>query len=370
MYPALAVLQALKGDSVNSELDTLWVGSAGGMEADIVQRAGIPYKEIPAAGLHGVGLRRLPGNINKLLRGTLASRQILQKFDPDVLLFTGGYVAAPMAVANRNRPILLFVPDIEPGMALKFISRFATCITVTTEASRGYYAKNKNVVVTGYPTRSELEQWTKDCGRSALGLQRDLPVLLVFGGSKGARSINQALFNALPRLLNINSPFYRSIKTRGNLQIIHITGQLDWPEVRNVLTGLSHEQASRYHAYPYLHEEMGAALAAADLVISRAGASILGEYPLLGLPAILVPYPYAWRYQRGNAAYLEKKGAAVTLEDGKLHDQIFTLTSDLLCSPEKLAEMREAMQSLNCPGASRRIGSIAQDLANRRSIKG
>ena len=105
-------------------------------------------------------------------------------------------------------------------------------------------------------------------------------------------------------------------------------------------------QAARYHAFPYLHEEMGAALAAADLALSRAGASTLGEYPLFGLPAILVPYPYAWRYQKVNAEALVQCGAAVMLEDDKLSNQLLPTVNELLSQPQKMASMRAAMKRL------------------------
>ena len=122
MYPALAVLQALE-NKINS---SLWVGGKNGMEADLIKDQSIPYAEIPAAGVHGVGLRTLPGNLVKLLQGVFASSRILNQFKPDAILFTGGYVAAPMAIAAKRIPSLLFVPDIEPGMALKFLARYAT----------------------------------------------------------------------------------------------------------------------------------------------------------------------------------------------------------------------------------------------------
>jgi UDP-N-acetylglucosamine--N-acetylmuramyl-(pentapeptide) pyrophosphoryl-undecaprenol N-acetylglucosamine transferase len=100
-----------------SNLQTLWVGGEGGMEEDLVKRAGIPYRSIPAAGVHGVGLRTLPGNVAKLMRGVIASRRILREYKPDVLFFTGGYVAAPMALAGGKIPTVLFVPYIENGLA-------------------------------------------------------------------------------------------------------------------------------------------------------------------------------------------------------------------------------------------------------------
>ena len=139
VYPALSVLEAL-GNRVS---DLLWVGSEGGMEAELVTRRNIPYRSIPAAGIHGVGLRSLPGNISRLFQGVKASRRILDEFKPDVLFFTGGYVAAPMAYAGRKKPITLYVPDIEPGMALKFLARFADSIALTAEESKSIFWKTE-----------------------------------------------------------------------------------------------------------------------------------------------------------------------------------------------------------------------------------
>ncbi len=282
VYPALAVLEALNGQQPNVE--TLWVGGDGGMEEELVNRAGISYRSIPAAGVHGVGLRALPGNIAKLARGVIASRRILREFKPDVLFYTGGFVAAPMALAGRNIPTVLFVPDIEPGLALKFLSRFADVVTVSASDSKKYFSRPERVILTGYPLRSDLSNWSREKAISHFGLDATKPTLLVTGGSKGARSINMAVLNHLNELLDV-------------AQIIHITGALDWPVVEKAAQELPEHLQSRYHAMPYSHE-MGAALTAADLVVSRAGASSLGEYPFFGLPAILVPYPYAWRYQK------------------------------------------------------------------------
>ena len=277
VYPALAVHSALTNQ--RSGVETLWVGGEGGMEEELVKRAGIPYQSIPAAGVHGVGIRALPGNLAKLTRGVLAARRILKDFRPDALFFTGGYVAFPMAVAGRAIPTLLYVPDIEPGLAIRSMARFADRVAVTAADSKKYFAANKNVTVTGYPLRADLFGWSRQKSDQRFGLSGTLPVLLVTGGSKGARSLNNAVLADLSALLEI-------------AQVIHISGALDWPVVKAATQQLPKELSARYHALPYLHE-MGAALAAADLVVSRAGASTLGEYPFFGLPAILVPYPHA-----------------------------------------------------------------------------
>ncbi len=346
MYPALTVLQA----SGNEANPVLWVGGEKGMEAELVTRLNIPYTSIPAAGVHGVGLRALPGNLLRLMRGTVASRRILNDFQPDVLLFTGGYVAVPMALAARRFPSLLYVPDIEPGLALKVLARFADCIALTAEASHVYFSNKKKLVVSGYPTRPEFAAWSPENARQSLGLSNDLPVLLVFGGSKGARSINRALISALPQLLP-------------HTQIVHISGQLDWNEVDAARRTLTSDLQINYHPYPYLHENMGAALASADLAVSRAGASSLGEYPLFGLPAILVPYPHAWRYQKVNADYLEKRGAAKIIEDQQLPAVLAVTVLGLLQNSQKLNEMRQAMRSMAKPEAASTIASLLHELA-------
>jgi UDP-N-acetylglucosamine--N-acetylmuramyl-(pentapeptide) pyrophosphoryl-undecaprenol N-acetylglucosamine transferase len=320
------------------------------MEEDLVKRAGIPFTAIPAAGVHGVGLRSLPGNVSRLARGTLAARRILSDFKPEVMLFTGGYVAAPIAVAGmRSIPSLLYVPDIEPGLALKFLARFATTIALTAEDSRQYFSPSARTTVTGYPLRPELADWQRGAAREHLGLEAERFTLLVTGGSKGAQTLNAPVLANLASLLN-------------EMQIVHITGQPDWPTAQAAHASLPADLAGRYHPMPYLHE-MGAALAAADLAVSRAGASTLGEYPLFGLPAILVPYPFAWRYQQVNANYLVKHGAGILLETAQLSEQLVTTVQSLSRDPQRLHEMRLAMRNLAQPQAAEHLAGLVQELA-------
>jgi UDP-N-acetylglucosamine--N-acetylmuramyl-(pentapeptide) pyrophosphoryl-undecaprenol N-acetylglucosamine transferase len=328
-------------------MDTLWVGGEGGMEASLVERQEIPFRSIPAAGVHGVGLKVLPRNLTVLGRGVLAAHKILNEFKPDVLFFTGGYVAAPVALAGYNIPTLLYVPDIEPGMALKSLARFADVIAVTTEQSQAFF--NKRVYETGYPLRPDLALWDRQTAHQHLGISGKYPVLLVFGGSKGARSINLAVLNNLAGLLE-------------KFEIIHLSGEADWQVVQTAHEQLPKDLADRYHVMAYLHE-MGAALAAADLVVSRAGASCLGEYPLFGLPAVLVPYPHAWRYQKVNADYLTRRGAAIILLDHRLNDDLLVTLKVLVENPNKLKAMRAAMFELSHPRAAEKIASALIQLA-------
>lgn len=352
MYPAMSVVHAL-----GAKADVLWLGSEDGMEAGLVARAGLPFVGIPAAGLHGVGLAALPRNLFQLGRGVLAARKVLRRYQPDVLFFTGGFVGVPAAIAGRHLPQVLYVPDIEPGLAAIWTSRWASAIAATSEGTRSYYADPAKVVVTGYPTRPELGQLSRHQARADLGLQPEIPTLLVFGGSRGARSINAALWRALPALLD-------------RMQILHITGELDWPRVEPLQRDLAASQAANYHPHPYLHAEMGAALAAADLVVSRAGASCLGEYPLLGLPSILVPYPHAWRYQEVNARHLVSNGAARMLLDEALDEKLVGSVLELMQNRAQLEQMSRAARSLALPQAAQQIAALISDTAAHAAASG
>lgn len=346
MYPALAVLQA----ESNKNIEVLWVGSDDGIEAELVKRAGINYRGIPAAGLHGVNIFSLPKRILKLAKGYFSAKSIIREFKPDVMFFTGGYVGFPVAMAGKNVPSVLFVPDIEPGMALNQLSKRADVIALVCEDSLKYFPDSAKTQITGYPTRRDLRQWNRDEALKTFGLRPDAPVLFVFGGSKGARSINHALRDNLSAMVE-------------QCQIIHITGSTDWDDMKAFYDKLSETEKTRYKMYPYLHEEMGAAFSAADLIISRAGASALGEFPLFGVPAILVPYPYAWRYQKVNADYLVSKNAALMVRDEDLSAQMVQIVTDLFSDTEKLAGMKASMQSLAMPDAAKNIMDILKKVA-------
>jgi len=343
VYPALATLTNLRNRY--PDIQPLWVGGIGGMEAELVRREQIPYQEIPAAGLHGVNVLRLPKNLLTIYKGIQASKRILADFKPDVLFFTGGFVAFPMAYAGRAIPSVVFVPDIEPGMALRSLEKDADHIALLHETSRQYFADPDKCVVTGYPLRQEMRNWTAEECKRTFNLKGGQKVLLVFGGSKGARSINRAVMKHIKDLLT-------------HTEIIHITGQLDWEEVEAFKNTLPSALKTSYHIYPYLHEEMAGAFSAADLVLSRAGASILGEFPEFGLPAILVPYPYAWRYQKVNADVLVKAGAAKLLPDERLENTLAMEVKALVSNPAQLNIMRNAMRAMRIPNAAESIADL------------
>jgi undecaprenyldiphospho-muramoylpentapeptide beta-N-acetylglucosaminyltransferase len=340
VYPAIAVLQALK-DKTD---EVLWVGSRSGMEETLLNQYDLSYEAVSAAGLHGVNLWSLPNNLNQLARGLREAKAIINRFKPHALFFTGGYLGVPVAFAGRKIPSVVFIPDIEPGLALKTILHFSDIVAVSTNKSL-QFLKNRKVKITGYPIREELKQWDRTSGRKYFGIPEKDQTLLVFGGSKGAQSINKALFTLLPTLLN-------------DMHIIHISGKDNWENAKAVKDSLDSSLKQKYHAYPFLQEEMGAAFASADLAVCRSGASTLGELPFFGLPAILVPYPYAWLYQRQNAEYLQSNNGAVIIEDGNLINQLETEVRSLINNREQLDVMRKAMKSLSITDSAQQIADM------------
>lgn len=328
-----------------------WVGGRGGMEAALVTRAAIPFEAIPAAGVHGVGLAALPGNVLRLVRGYFAARRILRRHRPQVILFTGGYVGVPVAFAARHIPKLAFVPDLEPGLALRSIGRGADTIALAAEETRTFFPSSRRTVVTGYPVRPDLQPVERGEARARLNLHPRDEVLLVMGGSRGARAINEALWVCLEKVLQFG-------------EVIHLTGELDFPRVESIRRGLPPRLAERYHAFAYLHAaEISWALSAANLALSRAGASILGEYPLFGLPAVLVPYPHTWRYQYRNAMYLVNHGAALVLRERDLPERLSETALELLNDRPRLSRMAESARALHVPGAAQAIATELENLA-------
>ena len=322
------------------------------MERELVTREGIEFETIQGGAVVGVGALGAIIGLIKLTLGTLQAFAIVDRFKPEALYVTGGFTAIPVTLVCwlLRIPILVYLPDIEPGSAVKLVARFAGTVAVTAEESRMYFPK-KNVVVSGYPLRDALFAATRAAATLQFTLSPSRQTLLVFGGSRGARSLNLALLDILDDLLD-------------EIQIIHVSGELDWETVQARRAQLSESKRDHYHAFPYLHEDMALAFAAADLVVSRAGASSLGEFPMMSLAAILVPYPHAWRYQKVNADYLAGRGAAIRLNDEDLKTKLLTMIRTVMRDTEHLSAMRQAARVLAIPDAADRIASEIRKLAS------
>lgn len=353
MYPALAVLQALK----NKTESVLWVGSRSGMEETLLSQYALPYTSISAAGIHGVDLKHLPKNGLQLVNGWRESKAILNEFKPDVIFYTGGYVGVPMSIAAHTIPSVVFIPDIEPGLALKIIMRSAHAIAVNAEISRQYIPHKEMTHITGYPLRSEIVKWSGPESRKHFNIPMDAKVLFVYGGSKGARSINQALLPILDKLIS-------------KMHVIHVTGEDNWQSVQESKEIQKVLRLPQYHPFPFLHDDMGAAFSAADLAVCRAGASTLGELPFFGLPAIMVPYPHAWRYQYQNALFLAKNGGAEILEDINLSPELFEKVNEIITDEKKLETMKNKMQKIAVKNAAQSIANLILEVGRVKQEQG
>lgn len=321
-------------------------------------RAGLTFEAISALGLRGKNPFAATRGLWALSQGYRQSRAILQRFRPDVLLATGGYVCVPVTLAawQMKVPVIIYLPDIEPGLAIKFLARFADRVAVTAPEAQQFFNPGL-AVVTGYPIRPELVTAAgaarKATARQRLNLSEAAPVLLVFGGSRGARSINRAITRHLNDYLVAG-------------QLIHVTGTLDEKWVQAKKAALPAELQARYHVSAYLHEAMLEALLAADLVVARAGASTLGEFPAVGLPAVLVPYPYAGAHQQRNAGYLARHQAAVIVKDSDLDQKLKETVISLLTDANRLNQMSHACQQLAQPDAAARLAQEIVRVGNDR----
>ncbi len=343
----------------------MWVGAADGMERALVERAGVAYVGIHTGQITGISKVAAARNSGKIVMGIRQSLDIIRDFRPTVCLATGGYVCAPVVMACRMRrvPVMIYLPDMTPGSAIRLLSRLATRVAVSFPEVATHFggeAPAGKAIVTGYPVRQELVDAARDRvasrERLAQALNRPLagedqpPLVLVWGGSQGARSINYATWRNLNAILP-------------HAHLVHVVGERDWPlyqefTTQNPLVSF----ADRYHPVAYLHGAMSLALAAADLTVARAGASSLGEFPVAHLPSILVPLPHTGVNQSANAKRLADWGAAVIVDDEQLEHQLSTAILDLLASPERLAEMAAAGGRLARPRAAEAIADALYEL--------
>ena len=352
VYPLLVVAEALRGDF--DDVDILYVGHPEGLERSILSRTDLPFRTVDSGPIRGTTPWAMAKNLRLLWRGYRQSRALLSEWCADVVLTSGGYVSVPVVLAawRHGVPVLVYLPDLEPGLAVRLQGRFADRIAVSFDEVLRFFPAEK-AWVSGYPVRAGIYTADRATGIEILGLDPDRKTLLGFGGSRGARAVNRALVSALPDLL-------------GNCQVVHITGQLDWSWASEEKNLLPDEMRTHYHPYSYLHgEQLIAALAAADLVVARAGAATTAEFPAAGLPSILVPYPYSGQHQQKNADFMSECGAAVCIDDVELDGQLGPTVLRLLADESTLARMSQHARALARPDAARHLAAELARLAHK-----
>ena len=354
IYPGLAIAHGLEARL--KELELLFVGTREGLEGELVPAEGFNFKTISSAPLS----RRLSPVLLRTLylttRGLIQSLALIRSFQPQVVVGTGGYVCGPLLLAAGicRLPILLQEQNAIPGLTTRLMAPLASRVALGFAEAAEYLKKGKEgLVVTGNPLRNEILSRSREEGAGNLGLDPLKRYFLIFGGSRGARSINRAVMEAYPQLLEIPG-----------LNIIHITGKEGYSTVREYLSQQGLEEEDRIRIFDYL-EGIADALALADLVLSRAGALGLAEILACGIPSVLVPYPHAAEgHQQKNASSLERAGAARVIADHRLDGERLAETVGALFGSEKrLAEMSKKAEMLARPEATERVVEMIIQLA-------
>lgn len=357
IYPALAIARGIR--EKNAENEILYVGTAGGMEADIVPRHGFSFQTVTVEGFpRKLSLRALT-TIFMTSRGCVEAYKIIRQFKPDVAVGTGGYVCGPVMLmaALMKVPTLIHEQNAYPGLTNRLLAGRVKKVAVTFPESRKYFSAKADIVVTGLPVRPEILAAQRSKGITSLGLKRDKFTLLVVGGSRGARTINIAMVDVIEQ-----------VSKQKSLQLIHMTGQDGFGEtVRDLKDrGIVLDNCGNIIVTPYLHN-MDEALAAADLVICRAGAATIAEITVRGLPAILVPYPYAsGNHQEHNAKALVRNGAALMVLDRNLTGKrLWEEVEKLSTNKIRLAELADNSARMGKPQALDRLLNIIDRLGRQ-----
>lgn len=356
-YPALAVARALR--EAEPEVELLYAGTARGMERSLAEREGIPFHVVRARGISRKSFSDAVRGLGTLVWGLTEAWRLVRRWRPGVVVGTGGYASAPVVFAAilAGVPVLLQEQNVFPGRVNRLLGRWAYAVGVPYPETARAFPRGTRCVVTGNPVRPEVLTTSREAGARLLGLDPRLPTLYVFGGSRGARRLNQAMLDALPLVLN-----------RPGLQVIWATGH---GQLAEVLEGLAARAVDPSRPglliREYLHEAP-AALAVADLVVGRGGGITTAELTARGIPAILVPSPnVAHDEQTHNARILERRGAARVLPEGELDGpRLAAAVAAILGNEERRRAMAAASRALGRPDAAERLAALALDLARRK----
>jgi len=351
IYPAITIIRAIQEEVQDCEV--LFIGTQHGLESDIIPKEGFGFRTIDIRGFE----RRLSisnvQTIFKTIGSVWQSRKIIRNFKPDIVIGTGGYVCGPvlLAASMMGIPTMIQEQNVIPGITNKILARFVDKIAVGYEDAVTYFTNAKKVFVSGNPIRPEVISATREEGMAVLGLDPAKQTILISGGSRGARSINQSMIAV-----------HQQFAGRQDIQLLHVTGQNEYNGIVGNLKqcGIDTVKAGNIIITPYLYN-MPQALAVADIAVFRAGAVGLAELTARGIPSILIPYPYAAEnHQEFNARVMERQGAAVVIRDADLTGAKLTeVINSLVSSPQILADMAKASKKIGCPKAAESIAKMA-----------
>lgn len=347
VQPALAVLAELRQRAAVA--DVLWIGSADGVEGGVAERAGIPFRAVHTGKLRRYASAQTPLDAARIPLGVVQARRLLRSFHPDVVFSTGSFVSVPTVLASfRLAPVLTHEQTASLGLATRINARVSTVLAVSYEETAAVAGRYRHVTVTGNPVRDVLARGDAERGRRALGFTRELPILYVTGGARGASPLNQRIATLLPDLLD-------------HCQILHQTGpasaNADAEALAQARAGWPPHLQARYRVVEFVGDELPDVFAAADLVLGRAGAGTVAELAYLGKAAVLIPLPGAGGdEQTRNARLLANVDAAVLLPQDQATPECLRATLlQLLTDREARAAKGARAKAVGRPDAAARL---------------
>ena len=347
IYPALSMIKAIKEKYPDSVF--LYIGTPDGLESKIVPDAGVDFKSIRVSGIRrSFSLENLK-TLYRFVTSIGKAKKYIKEWGPDIVIGTGGYVCAPVVYAAAKLKIKTIIHEQNslPGVTNKFLARYVDKILICFEESRKYFATDK-VVFTGNPRATEVAKTLK-VGKTALGLNQHKKTVLISGGSRGARPINDAFIGLIEKY------------ERSDFEVVFVTGAVHYESIC--------EQIGNVHALknvkivPFI-ADMPKFLVSIDLFVGRSGATFLSEITALGVASILIPSPYvAENHQEFNArSVTDHGGGTLILETDLTGDVLYDEITRLLNDEKGLVAMRSAAKKLGIPDANTRILSVIDEL--------
>lgn len=349
IYPGISLAYEIKDRDIKN--DILFVGTERGLESKLVPREGFKIVKIKARGIkRKICFENLIAIIIFLL-SLFQSYKIIKKYKPDLVIGTGGYVSGSIVLmaAILGVPTFVHEQNVIPGITNKLLSRITRATFLSFNQSKEYFSNKAKLIFTGNPIRFKNIKQNTEREYKKYNLDSSKKTILVLGGSKGAASINRAVLGSIDFIKDA---------IKNNLQVLLISGQDDYDNIR----GIVGENHKIFSVEPYLHD-IEKAYSLADLVICRAGATTLAEIVAYGLPAILIPYPYATQDHQGiNAKIFEREGAAILILEKDLSgEKLGQVLLDLLKNKDQLEMMAKKSRELSNVNSAEKIVDYISD---------
>lgn len=351
IYPALAFVREMK--KYYSSIEVLYIGSETGLEKSIVEKEGLLFRSITISGFKRKISFDNVKTVMRFLKAVSTSKTYLKEFQPDIVIGTGGYVCGPVvyAAAKLKIPTIVHEQNSVPGITNKFLSRYVDGIALCFEEALQYFPKEK-CELTGNPRATEVTYARNDFSLTTLGLQNDKKTVLITGGSRGAKVFYESVVES-----------YSELSER-NYQIILVTGDVHFENVRKQLP---EKLASNICIVPFLHN-MLEVMKKSDIIVSRAGATILSEITSLGIPSILVPSPYVTaNHQEVNARSIEKHNAAIVITEKEMNGKSLLQNLDRCFKDNALLQnMSRESKKIGVPEASEKLREFMEQIIKEK----